>query len=76
MSVTLRVAVDVVVYCCLPEQTSFANTKSNSNDISLLRLTNKFVRQVHGGRVTSCKVFTAWRTSLLRCVSSIPVGLW
>ena len=36
-------------------QTAVA-AKTNTNDVSLLRLVNKFVRQVHGGRVTSCKV--------------------
>jgi hypothetical protein len=43
-------------------QTAVA-AKTNTNDVSLLRLVNKFVRQVHGGRVTSCKVLFNPRAS-------------
>jgi hypothetical protein len=43
--------------------------KTNTNDVSLLRLVNKFVRQVHGGRVTSCKVGPPLCVATLRCAS-------
>ena len=31
------------------------STSNRKKDVSILRLTNKFVREVHGARVTSCK---------------------
>jgi hypothetical protein len=43
--------------------------KTNTNDVSLLRLVNKFVRQVHGGRVTSCKVGPPLCVATLHCAS-------
>ncbi len=43
--------------------------KTNTNDVSLLRLVNKFVRQVHGGRVTSCKVGPPLCVVTLHCAS-------
>jgi hypothetical protein len=43
--------------------------KTNTNDVSLLRLVNKFVRQVHGGRVTSCKVGPPLCVITLHCAN-------